>query len=50
MSSVLSRFRSESSLEFYTTAREMDKVFYSQFGRWPYTKKEMKKRGIFDFG
>ena len=27
-------------------AWEMNKVFYRHFGKWPYTKKEMKARGI----
>ncbi len=34
----------------HRTAREMDKVFCGLFGKWPYTRKEMKKYGLFDFG
>ena len=34
----------------HRAAREMDKVFFGHFGKWPYTKKEMKRRGLFDFG
>ena len=31
----------------HRTAREMDRVFCVYFGQWPYTKKEMKQRGLF---
>ena len=34
----------------HRTAREMDRVFCVHFGQWPYTKKEMKQRGLFGIG
>lgn len=33
----------------HRTAREMDKVFYGHFGKWPYTKKEIRDHDVFNF-